>query len=77
MQRPIKIGSRCVDEKKMVKALGDQPPAANQRVTQNQSRIIPDKTVAQSGRIANEDSCKKDENGPDFFHEREINKLSG
>ena len=71
LQRPIEIRSGGVNEKEMIEPLMDEAPAPNERVAQNQGRIVPDKTVAQSGRIANEDNCKNDKDGPDFFHERE------
>src|ERR1043166_8531978 len=53
----------------MIEAFRDQSPASDQRIAQNQSGIVPDKTVAHRGRIADEDDDQENEDGPDFFHE--------
>jgi hypothetical protein len=54
LQRPIKIGGRCVSEKKMRESLGDQLPAADERIAQDERLVIPDKTVPQRRRIGSQ-----------------------
>ena len=51
----IEIRSRRVNEKEMVEAFRYQLPTADQRIPQDQGGVVPDKTVAHSGRIADED----------------------
>ena len=47
LNRPIEIRGRCIREKEMPEPLGNQPPTADERVAQNQGRIIPDEPVPQ------------------------------
>jgi len=44
----------------MVETFRYQSPAANQRIAQNECGIVPDKTVAHSRRIADEDNNDQD-----------------
>src|SRR4029453_9885895 len=54
LQWPIKIGGRCVSEKKMRESLGDQLPTADERIAQDERLVIPDKTVPQRRRIGSQ-----------------------
>src|ERR1700730_6182160 len=74
LERSIEIRSGCVYKKEMVETLGYQPPAAKQRVAQDQGGVVPDKTVAHSGRIANEDGDEENYSGPDLFHDKRGNQ---
>ena len=56
LQRPVEIRGSGVGEKKVIEALGNEAPAANQRITQNERGIVPDKPVADSRSIADEDN---------------------
>ena len=69
LKRPIEIGGCGIDEEEVIKIFGYQSPASDQWIAQNQGGVVPDKTVAHSRRIADEDNDKKNEDGPDFFHE--------
>jgi len=60
LNRPVEIRSGRVDEKKMVETFRYQSPAANQRIAQNECGIVPDKIVAHSRRIADEDNNDQD-----------------
>ena len=55
LDRPVEIRSGRINEEEVVETLRDQSPTANQRVAQDQGGIVPDKTVAHSRGIANED----------------------
>ena len=52
----------------MIEPFGNQSPASDQRIAQNQRGVIPDKIVAHSRGIADEDDDKEKKAGPDFFH---------
>ena len=55
LDRSIEIRSGRINEEEMVEAFRYQLPTANQRIAQNQGGVVPDKTVAHSGGIADED----------------------
>src|SRR5437879_4774691 len=59
---------RRIDEKEMSEHFRNQSPASDQRIAQNQRGVIPDKIVAHSRGIADEDDDKEKKAGPDFFH---------
>src|SRR3954453_8163549 len=64
---PVKIRRRRICEKEMLKAFTDQPRAADQRITQNQSGVVPDETVAQRWRIRREHRDCQQEKGEKSF----------
>ena len=51
----IKIRGRGVDKEKMMKRLRNKLPAPDERVAQNQSRIVPDKIVPERRRVERQD----------------------
>src|SRR2546423_407618 len=67
---PIKIRSGRIDKKEMIEAFRNQSPAADKRVAQDQCGIVPDETIAQRGRIGNQDRERQDEKRKDFLHQQ-------
>ena len=61
----------------MIEALGNEPPASNERIPENQCGVVPDETVAHGGRVAHEHGGNDNEDGEYFFHDerRRINKV--
>ena len=61
----------------MIEALGNQSPAANERISQNQCGIVPDEPVARSSRVADEYGQDDNQDSDDFFHDerRRINRV--
>ena len=55
LDRPVEFRSSRINEEEVVETLRDQSPTANQRVAQDQGGVVPDKTVARSRGIDNED----------------------
>ena len=60
LNRPIEIGRSRVHEEKVIETFRYQSPAANERIAQDQGRVVPDKTVAHRRRIADEDKSDQD-----------------
>src|ERR1700704_6653523 len=56
LNRPVKIRWRRGDEEKMLENLGGELPAADERVAQDQSGIVPDKIISQGWRIDRENN---------------------
>ncbi len=54
LNRAVEIGRRRVDKKKMLERLGNELPAANQRIAQNQRGIVPDEIISQRRRVGRE-----------------------
>ena len=54
LNRAVEIGRRRVDKKKMLERLGNELPAANQRIAQNQRGIVPDEIVSQRRGVGRE-----------------------
>ena len=75
LQGPIKIGGGRVDEEEVIKSFRYQPPAANERVSQDEGRIVPNETVANGGRIAGYNSQEKQKNRENSLHSE--NGLNG
>jgi hypothetical protein len=46
LDRSIEIGRRRVNEKKMLEGFGNQFPAADERIAQDQRGIVPDEIVS-------------------------------
>jgi hypothetical protein len=67
---PIEIGSRRVRKQKMPKPFGDQTPASDERIAQDQSGVVPDETVSQRRRVGGEDDGDDSESRKDFLHRR-------
>ena len=61
----------------MIEALWDQAPTAKERVAQDQSGVVPDEPIAQSGRVADKHRGKDNQNSNKFFHDgsERINKV--
>jgi hypothetical protein len=55
----------------MLKRLGNELPAPDQGVAQNQGGIVPDKIVPERRRIETEDQDSEKKSGKDFFHEHD------
>ena len=68
LDRPVEIGRRRVRKKEMLKSFGNQPPASNERIAQDQRGVVPDKAVLERGRINSEDQRGQKEGREDFFH---------
>ena len=51
LDRPIEIGRRRVDKKEMLERLGNQLPAADKRIAQDERGIVPDKIIPQGRRV--------------------------
>src|SRR6476661_6135030 len=54
LDRPIEIGRGRVDEKKMLKRFGNELPAADERVAQDEGSIVPDEIVSQRRGVGRE-----------------------
>ena len=67
LDRAVKIGSRRVRKKKMLKPFGDQAPASDQRIAQDQGGVIPDEAVAQRRRVASRKRRRQEQEWPGFF----------
>ena len=65
---PVEIGCGGVGKKEMLKTLGNQAPASDQRITLNQRGVVPDKTVAQGRRVESENKRRQKKSGQKFFH---------
>ena len=68
LDRPVKIRRRRVGKKKMLKPFRNEPPAADERVTQNERVIVPNKSIAHSRRVTRAYGKSNKQNGPAFFH---------
>ena len=67
LQRAVKIGSRRVREKKMLKTLADQAPAANERIAQDEGLIVPDESVSQGWRVGHEGGSEQQDGRENMF----------
>jgi hypothetical protein len=67
---PVEIGRGRIDEKKMLKRLRGELPAADQGIAQNQGGVVPDKFVPQGGRIDRQGHDGQEEKRQDFFQQR-------
>ena len=67
LDRPVEIGGRRVGKEKMLKPLGDQTPASDERIEQDQRGVVPDKPVSQRGRVSCEDHPGQGWNRKDSF----------
>ena len=69
LDRPVEIGSRRVNKQKMLKAFGNEPPAPDERVAEDQGGIVPDKTVSQRRCVDREDERSQNKGSKNFFHQ--------
>ncbi|PYK86697.1 MAG: hypothetical protein DMF47_05545 [Verrucomicrobia bacterium] len=53
----------------MIKCFRNQPPAPNERVAQNLSRIVPDKTISQPRSVAGKHPGDDEQNSEIFLHD--------
>ena len=60
LDRAVKTRRRGIEKQEMPEALGDKPPTADERIAQDQRRVVPDKTIAQGGPV-NEKSGRNDQ----------------
>jgi hypothetical protein len=63
LDRPTRIRSRRIREKKMIKPSGIRPLAPDERIAPDQRRIGPDKAVAWSRRVNVRDHQHKEKSG--------------
>ena len=66
LNRTGEIGSRRVRKKEMLEALRNEPPASDERIAQDQRRIIPYEAVANRGRVDGKNERSQTKN---FFNE--------
>jgi len=69
LDRPIEIGRRRVDKKKMLKGFRNELPAPDERVAEDECGIVPDEIVSQRRRVGGEKNESK-KNGRDEFFQR-------
>ena len=69
LNRAIEIRRRGVDKQKMLKRLGDELPAANERIAQDERGIVPDEIVPERRRVKSQDDQSQEKCGQDFFHD--------
>ena len=67
---PVKIRRGRIDKKKMLKRLRDELPAADERIAQNQSGVVPDKIVSQGRRVESQGDESQKKWRQDFFQRR-------
>ena len=77
LHRPIKVRWRRVSEKKMLEPFRDQSPTADKRVAQDERLIVPDKSVAQRGRVGGEDNESNQQKRFRFFQDKEVEQFAG
>lgn len=78
LQRPIEIGSGSVDEKEMIKTFGNQSPAADEWVTQDERGVVPNKSIARRRGVARGRGRDHDEKGDTFLHEeKRMDRFNG
>lgn len=67
LDRPVEIGSRRVRKKEMLKSFGEQAPASDERIAQDERGVVPDKTIPERGRISSENQRGQKKGREDFF----------
>src|ERR1017187_8696317 len=70
LDRPVEIRGRRVSKKEMLKPFGDQAPASDERIAQNQRGVVPDKTVSERWCMNSEHQRGQKKSREDFFHRR-------
>ena len=68
LDRTVEIRRRRVGKKKMLKAFGNQPPTADERIAQDERGVVPDKIISERRRVKSEDYDGKQKRGQNFFH---------
>ena len=68
LDRAVEIRGRRVRKKEMLKAFGNKPPTADERIAQNQGGVVPDKIISERRRVKSEDDDGKQKRGQNFFH---------
>ena len=78
LDRPIKIRRCRVGKKEMLKPFRNEPPAANERIAQNERVIVPNKSIAHGRRVTCAYGKSDKQNGPAFFHvAKEVEQIVG
>ena len=54
LDRPVEIGRRRVDEKKMLERFGDELPAADERIAQDERGVVPNEVISQRRGVGRE-----------------------
>ena len=62
----------------MLKTLRNEPPAANERIAQNECMIVPNKSIAYNRRVTGAHGESDKQNSPAFFHvAEEVEQIVG
>lgn len=62
----------------MLKPLWNKPPTANERITQNERVIVPNKSVTHRRRVTGAYGKSDKQNSPAFFHvTKEVEQIVG
>jgi len=70
LDRPIEIGRGRVDKKEMLERLGNQLPAADKRIAQDERGIVPDKIIPQGRRVDRKNGDGQKKRRQEFFQRR-------
>src|SRR4029077_6626529 len=68
LQRPVEIRWRGVDKQIMIETFGNEPPASNQWITQDQGGIIPNETIAHRRGVTRDHNNDNQSDGEHPFH---------
>ena len=68
LDRPVEIRRCRVGKKEMLKAFGNEPPTADERIAQDERGVVPDKIISERRRVKSEDYDGKQKRGQNFFH---------